>query len=99
MPLDFSNENDIRLWTIDDAKDGDVLVNGSNIFLFHFIIGTRVRGYCHVNTDDGRFYDDISDTECFGLIDDIFTPATNEQRELLFQKMNEAGYKLSEEEE
>ena len=48
-----------HLWTIQDAKDGDVLVNGSNIFIFHFINDTRLMGYCHVNIDDGRFYDDI----------------------------------------
>lgn len=97
MPLNFCNENDLKLWTIEDAKYGDVLVNGSNIFKFHFIIGTRVRGYCHVNTDDGRFYNDIGDTECFGLIDDVFTPATKEQRDFLFQKMKEAGYNLNKE--
>ena len=92
MPLDFSNENSIRLWNITDAEDGDILVNGSNIFKFHFIIGTRLRGYCHVNTDDGRFYNDIGNTECFCLIDDEVKPATIEQRNLLFAKMKEAGY-------
>lgn len=92
MPLYFCNEDLIRLWTIKDAMDGDVLVNGSNIFKFHFIIGTRVRGYCHVNTDDGRFYNDIGNTECFGLIDDVFTPATKEQRDVLFARMKDAGY-------
>lgn len=79
-------------WTIQDAKDGDVLVNGSNIFIFHFINDTRLMGYCHVNTDDGRFYDDIGKNECFCLIDAVVNPATKEQRDLLFQKMNEAGY-------
>ena len=81
-----------HLWTIQDAKDGDVLVNGSNIFIFHFINGTRLMGYCHINTDDGRFYDDLGKNECFCLIDAIVTPATKEQRDLLFQKMHEAGY-------
>ena len=81
-----------HLWTIQDAKDGDVLVNGSNIFIFHFLNDTRLMGYCHVNTDDGRFYDDIGKNECFCLIDAIVNPATKEQRDLLFQKMHEAGY-------
>ena len=40
-----------HLWTIEDAKDGEVLVNGSNIFIFHFINDTRLMGYCHINTD------------------------------------------------
>lgn len=79
-------------WIIQDVKDGDVLVNGSNIFIFHFINDTRLMGYCHVNTDDGRFYDDIGKNECFCLIDAVVNPATKEQRDMLFQKMHEAGY-------
>ena len=88
----FIIEKDYRLWTIDDAKNGDVLVNGSNIFIFHFINDTRLMGYCHVNIDNGRFYDDIGKNECFCLIDAIVTPATKEQRELLFAKMKQEGY-------
>ncbi len=75
-----------------DAKDGDVIVNGSNVFLFSHISDTRVMGYCHVNVDNGRFYDDEGKNECFGLIDSVFTPATQEERKLLFQMMEDAGY-------
>lgn len=92
----YLQPKDIRLWTIADAKAGDVLVNGSNIFIFHFISDKRVMGYCHVNTDDGRFYDDIGKIECFGLIDAVFIPATKAQRVLLFEKMHEAGYEWDE---
>ena len=91
MSVHFDNKL-IRHWTIQDAKDGDVLVNGSNIFIFHFLNDTRLMGYCHVNTDNGRFYDDIGKNECFCLIDAVVTPATKEQRDLLFQKIHEAGY-------
>lgn len=80
------------VFTIQDAKDGDVLVNGSNIFIFHFLNDTRLMGYCHVNIDDGRFYDDLGKNECFCLIDAVVTPATKEQCDLLFSKMKEAGY-------
>ena len=83
---------DCHLWTINDANDGDVLVNGGNIFIFHFINNKRLMGYCHVNTNDRRFYNDIDTIECFGTIDTPVTPATKEQRNLLFQKMKEAGY-------
>ena len=82
-----------HLWTIQDAKDGDVLVNGSNIFIFHFINGTRLMGYCHVNIDNGRFYDDLGKNECFCLIDGIVTPATKEQRDILERSMTNAGYR------
>ena len=49
-------------------------------------------GYCHVNTDDGRFYDDIGRNECFCLIDAVVNPATKEQREQLEKAMADAGY-------
>ena len=81
-----------HLWTTNDAKDGDVLVNGSNIFIFHFIYGTRLMGYCHVNIDDGRFYDDIGKNECFCLIDAVVNPTTKEQRDTLMKAMADAGY-------
>lgn len=89
----FLNCDKIHLWTIQDAKDGDVLVNGSNIFIFHFINNRRLMGYCHVNMDDGHFYNDIGRNECFCTIDAPVTPSTKEQRDLLFQKIKETGYK------
>ena len=90
---DWDIDNIARLWTIQDAKDGDVLVNGSNIFIFHFINNRRLMGYCHVNMDDGNFYNDIGRNECFCTIDAPVTPATKEQRDLLFQQITEADYK------
>ena len=88
----FLNDDKIHLWTIKDAKDGDVLVNGSNIFIFHVINDTRLMGYCHINTDDGRFYDDIGKNECFCLIDAVVNPATKEQCDTLMKAMADAGY-------
>lgn len=90
--LPFSNEELIREWDIQDAKDGDVLVNGSNIFIFHFINNRRLMGYCHVNMDDGNFYNDIGKNECFCTIDAPVTPATKKQRDTLMKAMNDAGY-------
>lgn len=90
--FDVSSLDDAYEWTIQDAKDGDVLVNGSNIFIFSYLSDTRAMGYCHINLDDGRFYDDKGKNECFGLIDADFSPATKEQRDLLFAKMREEGF-------
>ena len=89
----FLNSDKIHLWTIQDANDGDVLVNGSNIFIFHFINNRRLMGYCNVNMDDGHFYNDIGRNECFCTIDAPVTPSIKEQRDLLFQKIKDAGYK------
>ena len=82
----------VRLWDINDAKVGDVLVNGSNIFIFHFINDTRIMGYCHVNTYDDGFYIDLGKNDGVCLIDGVVTPATKEQCDLLFQRMKETGY-------
>ena len=97
MCLPFSNEKLIREWTIEDAKDGDVLVNGSNIFIFHFINNIRLMGYCHVNMNNGNFYNDIGRNECFCTIDAQVTPATKEQRDALMKAMNDNGYELDDE--
>ena len=80
-----------RLWTVQDATDGQILVNGSNIFMFRSISGTRVMGYCHVNTDDGLYYDDTDKNECFGLVDDVITPANQDQIDLLYKRIKDAG--------
>ena len=80
-------------FTIQDAKNGDVLVNGSNIFIFHFINNRRLMGYCHVNMDDETFYDDIGRNECFCTIDAPVTPSTKEQHDAMMKAMYDAGYK------
>lgn len=85
-------EKDHHLWTLKDAKKGDVLVNGSNIFIFDKINESRVLGICHVNTDNGLFHDDRFGIDCFGTIDGHFEPATDEQITLLFKAMHKARY-------
>lgn len=82
-------KEDIRLWTIQDAKDGDVLAEDSCIFIIQKLgdNNTAAKTYCTLY-DDGEFNDgsilyfDIDSTK----------PATKEQRDRLFQKMIEAGY-------
>ena len=49
-------------------------------------------GYCHVNMDDGHFYNDIGRNECFCTIDAPVTPATKEQHDALMKKINDAVY-------
>ena len=85
-------ESYFHFWTIQDVKDGDVLVNGSNIFIFHFINNRRLMGYCHMNMDDGNLYNDIGRNECFCTIDAPVTPATKEQRDALMKAINDDGY-------
>jgi hypothetical protein len=90
---DWSIDNVARLWTIQDAKDGDVLAT-EPIEGYH---SPFVAIYKKQNEED-------FDSYCFIWFDDEFYkgenghstekihPATQEQRDLLFSKMEEAGY-------
>jgi len=81
-----------HLWTIQDAKDGDVLTwdNGRYIILFKEIKDNIV-AHCSYNTHSKHFgFSSNYDTQFDCIFN--FTPATKEQRDLLFQKMKEAGY-------
>ena len=83
-------EDKWRMWDITkDAKDGDVLADGEQLFLFERM-NTSNSFYAHCNY---HFigYDSLSVYNCSYSINNIY-PATKEQRDLLFQKMKEAGY-------
>ena len=82
-----------HLWDITkDAKDGDVLCLGSVIAIFKKYIGQNgCICYCSF-CDNGGFEIPIENGE-----DNVYgctntTPATKEQRDLLFTKMKEKGY-------
>lgn len=80
-----------HLWTIQDANDGDALSDGTTIFIFKDLLSDgSVMSYCDYDTDSGE-----SDAFCplsMNLMCSKITPATKEQRDLLFPKMKEAGY-------
>ena len=82
---------DYHLWTIQDAKDGDVLaVDDDTIVMFKDLYNDETfHSYCHI--EDSIF--SIND-ECFPdwWEGEGFYPATKEQRDILFQKMKESGY-------
>jgi hypothetical protein len=81
----------LRLWTIEDAKDGDVLVDVyGNIGIFEKRYGINWHTYFYLGYK-GRF---ISEGGSHGS---ICYPATKEQRDFLSQKMKEAGYMWDEE--
>ena len=80
-----------HLWTIQDAKDGDVLSDGTTIFIFKDLLSDgSVMSYCDYDTDSGD-----SDAFCplsVNLMCSKITPTTKEQRDLLFSKMKDANY-------
>lgn len=88
-----------HLWSIADAKDGDVLVYGNNPADHHLRIIMLFKSMRTFNSAFNHFH--IFDDE-FRINDwcdcgKTAHPATKEQRDLLFQKMKEAGYEWDEE--
>lgn len=85
--IGFDKEDMCHLWTIQDAKDGDVLAAHECLVLFKKIDGLNIRCYCTYHfMNNQSFYVDTLQNK------DAFHPATKEQCDLLFQKMKEAGY-------
>ena len=87
------NTEGVRLWSIQDAKDGDVLATEPiDSYPFPFVAIYKehcldfFNSHCFIGFN-GKFYDG----ENGHSIENIH-PATKEQRDLLFQKMKEAGY-------
>lgn len=78
-----------RLWSIQDAKDGDVLAEDTCTFIIKKLNhDLTAEIYCCLY-DDGDF--ELNSN--LGFDDTCTYPATKEQRDLLFQKMKEEGYK------
>lgn len=88
MPLPFSQGNFLRPWSIEDAKDGDVLAADECYVIFKEIDGLNIKCYCtyHYMGFNPSFHIDTLQNKT------AFNPATKEQRDLLFKKMKEAGY-------
>ena len=83
-------EDNFRLWTIQDAKDGDMLyINNTvseSIIIYKSFNNGLIKKYASYNKFgfEGEHY--------LTLNDGYIVPATKEQRDLLFQKMKEAGW-------
>lgn len=84
----FGDGTEAKLWTIQDAKDGDVLAEHETIVLFKKIEGQNIRCYCTYH------YLGFNPTFYVGTLQNKnhYCPATKEQHDLLFSKMKETGY-------
>ena len=94
-PIPIIN-SEFHLWTIQDAKDGDVLYHKSPLTGIEYIVMSRgvndyggIDSYFRYNTSYGFGINIPSVLISKGV---NFAPATKEQRDLLFSKMKEAGY-------
>ena len=83
--------SNFRLWSIADAKDGDVLVSGiDNPFIYDGNIEFSSAGAYVGVSRNGRIRLDMFPSKAWTSIKDV-KPATKEQRDLLFAKLLEAG--------
>ena len=82
-----NREDDMRLWTIQDAKDGDVLASNRSTFIFSQEYMAR-KPEAHCGIMNGLFI--VKPEGCW--TNEKCYPATKEQRETLFKVMHEAGY-------
>ena len=82
-----------RLWTIQDAKDGDVLAAHECYVVFKEIDGLNIKCYCtyyHLGLNPSFYRDTLQNK-------DAFHPATKEQRDAMMKAINDAGYEWDEE--
>ena len=87
--IDFLDRN-YHLWTIQDAKDGDVLAtDNGNIYIFDGTFKDDKYPFAYCGFTRHKF--EIYDRRLPFTHNNIY-PATKEQHNLLFQKMKEAGY-------
>ena len=84
-----------RLWTIQDAKDGDVLINWNNtIFIFKAIEDETVKFHIAYNEKWNAIKTPSTKLSHLGLPEPQFEfhPATKEQKDILFEAIAEAGF-------
>lgn len=77
-----------HLWTIEDAKDGDVLAASGCIVIFKEIDGLNIKCHCtYFLGFNPRLYVDTLQNKI------AFCPATKQQRQILKRAITNAGYK------
>jgi len=92
-PIELANKN-FHLWTIQDAKDGDVLSyvtdKGDLLILIYESLYKPYEGHVHYHAilENDKFSG--KGTCCISI--DNLKPATKEQRDLLFEEMGKSGY-------
>ena len=85
-------DEECRLWTIEDAKDGDVLysLDSNQPFIYKERNDyEQATAYCGLNMY-GKFF--VWGTKDCAITLNNYVPATKEQRDALMKAMNDAGY-------
>ena len=81
----------VHLWTLKDAKDGDVLISkyGKPFIYNGNLDSVHIGSYCGITTE-GRF--SVATEKCCWTENVDIQPATRGERDFLFSKMKKAGY-------
>jgi hypothetical protein len=86
-------ESESHIWSIQDAKDGDVLVaSDDSIFIYNGDITRSGSANFYVACTKDNHITSGGDVECGWENKDFCQPATKEQCDLLFQEIRKAGY-------
>ena len=95
----FGDTTKAKLWTIQDAKDGDVLTlsyaSRNYILVYKGLyeegLETKMSVFCFYSVEEDTYYDE---TDSFHAMNtgEVITPSTKEQRDTLIQAMTDAGY-------
>ena len=91
--ISFDDEYMCHLWTIKDAKDGDVLIANGCVVIFEKIDGLNIKCHCYfhyIGFEPSLYIDSLQNQTAF-------RPATKEESERLFRIMKEDGYEWSSE--
>lgn len=96
--IDYIDSRNFHLWTIEDAKPGDIIISKCkynkdiwvSIFSHLDVEQKVVWSYCGGCLSDGYF---DKESAYLKLVRFDFYPATSEQKNILWQKMREKGYK------
>lgn len=94
IAIDKNLYDNFKLWSIEDAKDGDVLASYDIVFIFNKIHNKihDVWINCHCSTHkDGSFMEEDYDLMTIKYSKEVY-PATKEQRDTLLKAMADAGY-------
>ena len=83
-----------HLWTIQDAKDGDILACNEEILLYksYSVLQGRISLYCWYNGHTNNFHSKEVNDILLTTRNKV-CPATKEQCDVLMKAMNDAGYK------
>lgn len=93
-----SLENEIHLWTIQDAKDGDIIYAKSKfndfsyIRIFFKLENGKSWGHCYITSEDSEHWNFEYGKGFLRIDSHDFYPASKKQRDLLFYKMKESDY-------